>query len=163
MSAFETAFRLTGLASNNSFKPNLLRYGNRGTKKRATVAFTTQVGLTQALGFMTAFLAAIGILFLAVAVAGAISKRWFPRAGVTISLAGLTVMFAVFLALLAVDALNGQVQNYGHGTGVVLLSELPVTFWALVAMYALAASFGLGATIWAIRKHLKGQMWPPPQ
>jgi hypothetical protein len=34
---------------NNSSKPTLLRYGNGGTEKRATVAFTTQRGLTQVL------------------------------------------------------------------------------------------------------------------
>jgi hypothetical protein len=40
---------------NYSSKPTLLRYGNGGTEKRATVAFTTQRGLTQVLGLMTNF------------------------------------------------------------------------------------------------------------
>ena len=36
---------------NNSFKPNLLRYGKGMAEKAChTFAFTTQVGLTQALG-----------------------------------------------------------------------------------------------------------------
>ena len=36
---------------NNSFKPNLLRYGNGVAKKAChAVASTAQVGLTQALG-----------------------------------------------------------------------------------------------------------------
>jgi hypothetical protein len=35
---------------NNSSKPTLLHYGNGGTEKRATVASTTQCGLTQVLG-----------------------------------------------------------------------------------------------------------------
>ena len=37
--------------ANNSFKPNLLRYGKGMAEKAChTFAFTTQVGLTQALG-----------------------------------------------------------------------------------------------------------------
>ena len=39
------------MAPNNSFKPNLLRYGKGMAEKAChTFASTTQVGLTQALG-----------------------------------------------------------------------------------------------------------------
>ena len=41
---------------NNSFKPNLLRYGKGMAEKAChTFAFTTQVGLTQALAVMSTF------------------------------------------------------------------------------------------------------------
>ena len=54
---------------NNSFKPNLLRYSkNMAGKACHVLASTTQVGLIQALGLMTAFAA---ILFFSVLVSAA--------------------------------------------------------------------------------------------
>ncbi len=48
---FTRHFQIDALPPNNSFKPNLLRYGKSVAKKAChAFASTTQVGLTQALG-----------------------------------------------------------------------------------------------------------------
>ena len=49
-----SAPRISRLAPNNSFKPNLFRYGKSAARKAChAFSFTAQVGLIQALGLLT--------------------------------------------------------------------------------------------------------------
>jgi formate hydrogenlyase subunit 3/multisubunit Na+/H+ antiporter MnhD subunit len=109
---------------------------------------------------MSGVLLVIAIVFMATAVIAGLAKRWFPKAAVTVGITCFAGMFLSFLVLLAVDAFNGQVQDVGRGNGSVLLADRPSAFWALLALYGVAGVVGLAASFLAIRKHLRGQLWP---
>ena len=90
---------------NNSFKPNLLRYGN-GVAEEAchAVACTAQVGLTRALGprsFSIEESEMLQIIGLVVSVTGLIAmiRYGFTSSNSTFGLAGATI-FAIGLVLL---------------------------------------------------------------
>ncbi len=69
------------LRPNNSFKPNLLRYGNGVAEKAChAVTSTTQVGLTQVLGLMIKFMA---VLLTAITLLGCESSPERARVGST--------------------------------------------------------------------------------